>query len=49
MVQCALGHSRMQTTLDLLRTRHSTNWSCVTQEEFLDAVGFESWSVLRGL
>lgn len=48
-VRGILGHSRIQTTPDLLLTRHSTNWSCVTQEEFLDAVGFESWSVLRGL
>jgi integrase len=43
-VQGILGHSRIQTTLDLY-TDEDLDEMMAAQEKFLDAVGFESGSV----
>jgi integrase len=43
-VQGILGHSRIQTTLDLY-TDEDLDEMIAAQEKFLDAVGFESGSV----
>jgi integrase len=43
-VPCILGHSRVQTTLDLY-TGEDLDEMIAAQEKFLDAVGFESGSV----
>jgi integrase len=43
-VQGILGHSRIQTTLDLY-TDEDLDEMIAAQEKFLDAVGFETGSV----